>query len=153
MSYEIEKGKRVLWLPGALKPDGNREWGTLLYVRSVASNNVSPQRFDWHTVAVETTYEEDGSRTWGKNVIVPCKIWGLAAYADGGGIKPNNRDVAGIKYLQDWKAAAQERKSVLDAEGNLLWFPRVEMWTGDKDKRAVVNNTGVDAFKGYRKQE
>jgi hypothetical protein len=144
MSYEIERHKRVLSLRTDDKRFSPYLGETLIYLTASACNNVTPRTFEWDVIAV------DHSSEWNGETMLPKKIWEMGYWADGGGIKPNDRNVAGLTYVKQWKDAVAGRYSVLDSANRPLWYPRVSIWvgeydTGDKDA-ADIEARGVAAF-------
>lgn len=149
MSYDIERGKRVLTIP----KDSDKRfncWDHNVYLWCSACSNVHPQRFAWSVVAVGSSSE------WGGEIMLPLKMWEMAHYADGGGIKPNNRDVSGVAYIKAWKEAAKQAKSVFDADGQPLWRPQVNLFLGLNNYPEIdaMADQGIEAFKpAYNRAE
>ena len=130
MSYSIEKGKRVL----TFKTDDARfncnVFGEiLLFVVACSDNNVYPRTYDWNVVAT------DHFSDWGKEIQLPARIWEAACGADGGSVKPYDRNISGIGYIKTWKQAVKERLPVFTPEGKTLWHPTVSIWAGTDDKQ------------------
>lgn len=139
MSYEIEHGKRVL----SLKTQDKRLRGvydeTLVYVVAWASNNVHPRHFDWHVIAI------DSFSQWNGEFMLPTKIWELGEAADGGSIKPWDKNVTGIGYVRSWKRAVAERTPI---DG---WTPHVTAYVhgyGEVAKQSLqkIRDGGVGCF-------
>jgi len=133
MSYTIERGKRVLELTTDDKRFQPFLGTTLVYVMAASSNNVSPRHYDWEACAIAHHSE------WGKEIQVPQKIWQMGYWADGGSIKPWDRQVTGLNYVKAWKQAVKERRPI---DG---WTPRVSIWV-NPDHAKAINDTGKEAF-------
>lgn len=147
MSYQIERGKRVLIIPvGA--DERYKIWDTHLYLQSASDNNISPRIYEWNLIAT------DIGSTWGSEIMLPMRCWEMAHYADGGGIKPWDKDTTGINYIKAWKTAAAKAKPIFDGDA-LLWFPKIGIWIGN-DNRGLCDKLrveGVNLFKGYEKEK
>jgi hypothetical protein len=107
MSYTIETQKRVFLLQ---TPAGDQRFypGTesrplCIYAHEACCNNIHPRRPKWSVLAVEVYHE--WPRMWDGQHMLPSVLWGAAGDADGGCIKPNNRDTTGTAYIKQWKDA------------------------------------------------
>jgi hypothetical protein len=153
VSYDIERAKRVLSVRDPMKRLGY-SGEVLLFAISRACNNVSPRTYDWSVVATDTRH------SWNDEIMLPRVLWEYAYIADGGGIKPDNRNVSGTAYIRQWKKAAENPTPVLDEAGELLWRPRVTVWAGGYGEEGhvaakVLNDGGPEAFGAaqYQRQE
>lgn len=143
MSYDIEHGKRVLVIPENADERFNC-WDHWVFAACTACNNVTPRTFTWHVVAVGA-----GSH-WNGEAMLPGRIWEMGASADGGSIKPWDKDVTGLSYLKSWKNAVKEAKPILDGE-NPLWKPKVTLYTNYRELKVNEIATTPEMFKGYNK--
>jgi hypothetical protein len=64
---------------------------------------------------------------------LPVALWKAACGADGGSIKPYDRDITGIGYIKSWKQAVKQRVSLLSPDRKLRWHPSVSIWAGVGD--------------------
>lgn len=151
MSYEIEHGKRVLRIPKRESDERFKNWDTLLFMSCMASNNVHPRTFTWHPVAYDTVSDPSGTHTWAGQVMLPLKVWEMGYHADGGSIKPWDRNQSGLNYLKAWKDLAAAPVNVFDGE-ELLFQPMLTVYSGEEIVRANLN-AGVQHFKGYQKEK
>ena len=145
MSYEIERGKRVLEIPNGLDPRfKGYDGGTHLYLMSHDSNNVSPRRFDWRLIAVQSR------SVWNGEIMLPHRIWEMGYDADGGSIKPWNKEVTGLNYVKAWKTTAA--KPLVMFEGDkLLWDQaRVSIWTGMNVNDGFLDRLKVEGIAMFK---
>lgn len=101
MSYNIEAEKAVFALtpPAEDKRFPSYDGQLALYATSSCCNNVYPQIPHWDAIAL------DSFRVWNYTAMLPMVIWEMAHHADGGSIKPGNRNVTGTAYIKQWKDA------------------------------------------------
>ena len=138
MSYEIERGKRVLSLKTADKRLADRG-EILLFAHACASNNVSPRTYDWSVCAIDTF------RVWSGNIMLPLSIWNAGYAADGGSIKPWGKGVSGLTYVKAWKDAVVKRRPV---DG---WKPLVSLYLSQEqvDQLNRCETAGPGIFAAY----
>src|ERR1051326_3460731 len=144
MSYTIERGKRVL----TFKTEDERfscniSGEILLFVVACSDNNVYPRTYDWNFVGHGLFSD------WANEIQLPAKLWEAAYSADGGGIKPYDRDISGIGYIKTWKQAVKQRFPAIAPDGRLLWHPTVSLWAGvcdDTHKPNEINSKGAALF-------
>lgn len=151
MSYEIEKGKRVLVLnlektdyAGDYFKNSYGEWAVYLWAHD--SNNVSPRRFEWRVVAV------DQLTKWAGEIQLPTRIWEMGHAADGGTIQPYQRVCSGLNYVKAWKTAAKNRYPIFGEDGGMKWLPTIQLYTGGGSRAEEINTRGAAVFaekRGY----
>lgn len=107
MSYTIESQKRVFVIPTPAGDErfypGKESRPLSIYAHQSCCNNISPRTPRWSVIAVEAHYE--WPRLWEEQPMLPSVLWEYAASADGGCIKPHNRNVSGTAYIKQWKDA------------------------------------------------
>lgn len=126
MSYTIEKWKKVL----SLRERIDREYETLLFIHHSASNNVHPR--DWTTGLLDV----GDYSVWSGQIMLPMRLWDMGQAADGGMIKPNDRDVPGLEYVQQWKEEVKKRQP-LELRKNFK--PIITLWCNQDGGWGGVN--------------
>lgn len=114
MSYTIEKKRRVLHLDLSHDPQFQPFSHLRLFCQLAACNNVHPHPWSWQVVAVDS--DTTPTRSWGADPLLPERLYLYAHDAAGGGIKPGDRDVTGIGYLQLWETAVQQARRIRVAD-------------------------------------
>ena len=114
MSYLIEKKRRVLLLDLSHDERMQPFPHLRLFCQLAACNNVHPHPWSWSIVAVDA--DSHPNRSWGSDPLLPERLYLFAHDAGGGGIKPDNRDVTGVGYLQLWETAVREARRIRTAD-------------------------------------
>jgi hypothetical protein len=84
---------------------------------------------------------------WNGEIMLPANIWQMGGYADGGDIKPWNKDISGTNYIEQWKKAVRDRKPITG------WTPQVFIWFGEKFTGQEINAQGAALFGKYEREE